>query len=162
MANAHDVTFNRLGGEGAPIALSDFAGKAVLIVNVASACGLTPQYRELEQLYENRQAKGLVVIGVPSNDFGQQEPGSEAEIAAFCDSRYHVTFPMTAKAEITGRDRRHPFYAWVARELGEDALPRWNFHKYLIGKDGELVESFGSKTAPLAPEVITAIDRALA
>lgn len=161
MANAHDFSFAKLGEPG-EIKLSDFAGKAVLVVNVASACGLTPQYRDLEALFEAKAAKGLVIVGVPCNDFGAQESASEKDIREFCDTSYHVTFPMAGKVEIIPSARRHPFYQWVAAELGESALPRWNFHKYLVGKDGALVESFSSKSAPFEPGVLDAIDRALA
>lgn len=161
MTNAHDFTFAKLD-EAGEIKLEDYAGKAVLVVNVASACGFTSQYRDLEALYEAKAPKGLVVVGVPCNDFGQQEPGAEKEIREFCDSAYHVTFPMTAKVEIVPAGRRHPFYKWVADELGESALPRWNFHKYLIGKNGALVEAFPSKAAPLGPDMLEAIDKALA
>ncbi len=159
MASAHDFTFPRLGG-GAPIAMKEFAGKAVLLVNVASACGFTPQYRALQQLSEARAAKGLVVLGAPSNDFGRQESGTEAEIAAFCTANYGVTFPMTGKIEIVGAGR-HPFYEWVRTELGEDALPKWNFHKYLIGKDGQIAGTFPSSAAPLGPELVSRIADAL-
>jgi glutathione peroxidase len=161
MTTAHQFSFAKLAEPG-DIKLEDYAGKAILVVNVASACGFTPQYRDLEALYEARRGKGLVVIGVPSNDFGAQESGSEQDIRKFCDATYHVAFPMTAKIDIVSPQKRHPFYAWVAQELGESALPRWNFHKFLIGKDGELVESFPAKTAPLGPEMIEAVDRALA
>jgi glutathione peroxidase len=161
MPNAHAFTFAKLDQPG-EINLHDFAGKAVLIVNVASACGFTPQYRELESLYEAKAAKGLVIIGVPCNDFGHQEPSGEREIREFCDTSYHVTFPMTGKVDIVAKDRRHPFYKWVAEELGESALPRWNFHKYLVGKDGALVEAFPSKAAPLGPDMLGAINKALA
>lgn len=161
MTTAHDFSFAKLNEPG-ELKLSDYAGKAVLVVNVASACGLTPQYRDLEALYEAKAAKGLVIIGVPCNDFGAQEPGAESVIREFCDSNYHVTFPMAGKVEIIPSARRHPFYQWVAQELGESALPRWNFHKYLIGKDGALIESFSSKAAPFEPGVLEAIDRALA
>ena len=147
--------------DGKDFDLAKLKGKVVLFVNVASACGFTSQYRDLEALYEAKVGKGLVIIGVPCNDFGHQEPAPEKEIREFCDTTYHVTFPMTAKAEITSRERRHPFYQWVAEELGESALPRWNFHKYLIGKNGELVESFGSKTAPLCPDMLEAIKGAI-
>lgn len=161
MTNAHDFSFAKLDQPG-EINLQDFAGKAVLVVNVASACGFTPQYRELESLYEAKAARGLVIIGVPCNDFGHQEPADEHAIREFCDSSFHVTFPMTGKVEIVAKDRRHPFYKWVAEELGETALPRWNFHKYLIGKDGRLVETFPSKAAPLGPDMLEAINKALA
>jgi glutathione peroxidase len=160
MTTAHDFSFAKLDEPG-EIKLADYAGKAVLIVNVASACGFTSQYRDLESLYEAKVEKGLVVIGVPCNDFGHQEPGEAREIREFCDTSYHVTFPMTAKAEITSRERRHPFYQWVAEELGEGQLPRWNFHKYLIGKNGEIVGAYGSKTAPLAPDMLDAIKAAI-
>jgi glutathione peroxidase len=160
MTSAHDFTFARLDG-GGDIKLEDFAGKAILIVNVASACGFTSQYRDLEALYEAKVGKGLVVVGVPSNDFGGQEPGSDQEIRNFCDQSYHITFPMTAKVEIVDKTRRHPFYDWIAQELGESALPRWNFHKYLIGKDGSLIESFPSKSAPLGPQMLDAIKNAI-
>jgi glutathione peroxidase len=160
MATAHDFSFERLGG-GPPIALKDYAGQAVLIVNVASACGFTPQYKALQQLSEARSTKGLVVIGAPSNDFGRQESGTEAEIAAFCSGTYGVTFPMTGKVEIVGANR-HPFYQWVGTELGEGGLPKWNFHKYLIGKTGAIAGTFPSSTAPLGPELVSSIADALA
>jgi len=161
MTTAHDFTFAKLDEPG-EIRLEDYAGKAVLVVNVASACGFTSQYRDLEALYEAKAPKGLVILGVPCNDFGHQEPGSGRQIREFCDTSYHVTFPMTEKVEIVPEPRRHPFYQWIADELGETALPRWNFHKYLIGKHGELVGAFGSKTAPLAPDMLEAINKALA
>ena len=160
MTNAHDISFAKLDEPG-EINLADYAGKAILIVNVASACGFTPQYRDLEALYEAKAGKGLVVIGVPCNDFGQQEQGAEADIRQFCDNSYHVTFPMAAKVEIVPAGKRHPFYKWVAEELGETALPRWNFHKYLVGKDGRVVRSFASRVTPESEELRGAIDEAL-
>lgn len=160
MATAHDFRFRRLCS-GEDINLSQFAGSVLLVVNVASACGYTPQYRDLEALYEAKKAKGLVVLGVPSNDFGAQEQGSEEDIASFCDASYHVTFPMTSKVEILSANR-HPFYDWISEQAGSSALPRWNFHKYLVGKRGELINAFPSSAAPLGPEMLTAIDRALA
>jgi glutathione peroxidase len=160
MTTANNFSFSRLGEPG-ELRLADYAGKALLLVNVASACGFTPQYRDLEALYEAKVGKGLVVIGVPCNDFGAQEQGSEKHIREFCDATYHVTFPMTGKVEIVAPARRHPFYAWIASEQGEAALPRWNFHKYLIGKDGALIDGFPSKIPPLGPRMLEAIDRAL-
>ena len=160
MTTAHDISFAKLD-EAGDINLADYAGKAVLVVNVASACGFTSQYRDLETLYEAKAGKGLVIVGVPCNDFGHQEAGSEREIREFCDTSYHVTFPMSAKVEISAPGKRHPFYKWIAEELGESALPRWNFHKYLIGKDGRIVGAFPSKAAPLGPEVLEAIKDAL-
>lgn len=157
---AYDFTFQSLGG-GAALPLSAYAGKALLVVNVASACGYTSQYRELQQLWDARREKGLVVIGVPCNDFGAQESGDEATIRSFCDTQYHVTFPMVGKAEIIGAGR-HPFYAWIADAMGVGALPRWNFHKYLIGRDGDLIDGFPSSVAPLGPKLLCAVDQALA
>ncbi len=160
MTTAHDFSFAKLDEPG-EINLADYAGKAVLVVNVASACGFTSQYRDLEALYEAKVDKGLVIVGVPCNDFGHQEPGDDREIREFCDTSFHVTFPMTAKVEIVPSARRHPFYQWVADELGDSALPRWNFHKYLVGKNGELVGAYGSKTAPLSPDMLEAIKGAI-
>lgn len=160
MTTAHDFSFAKLDEPG-DINLQDYAGKAVLVVNVASACGFTSQYRDLEALYEAKAGKGLVILGVPCNDFGHQEPGSDREIREFCDTSYHVTFPMTHKVEIVSSERRHPFYQWIADELGDAALPRWNFHKFLIGKNGDLIAGYGSKTAPLAPDMLEDIKEAL-
>jgi glutathione peroxidase len=159
MPTAYDVAFPKLGG--GEINLAEFKGKPVLVVNVASACGLTPQYRDLEALWKAKREAGLIVLGVPCNDFGAQEPGSDSEIAAFCDTQYKVTFPLTGKVEILSKDRRHPFYAWVVDQIGEENLPRWNFHKYLIGRDGILAASIGSKEPPLGVNVLGAVEKAL-
>ena len=115
--------------------LAAWRGRPVLVVNTASFCGYTPQYRDLEALWRRYRERGLVVLGVPSNDFGQQEPGSAAEIKQFCETNYQVDFPLTEKYRVIGGDA-HPFYRWVAAQLGEAGAPRWNFHKYLIGPDG--------------------------
>lgn len=160
MPTAYDYTFKRLAS-GADLPLKDLQGKVLLVVNVASACGYTAQYRELESLFEAKQQKGLVILGVPCNEFGRQESGSEEQIAAFCGGQYKVSFPMTGKVEIIGPGR-HPFYRWISAELGEDGLPKWNFHKYLIGRDGEIVDSFPSSAQPLGPKMLASIDQALA
>ena len=157
--NAHDYEFKTIDGKRLP--LKDFAGKPVLMVNVASYCGLTPQYTDLEKLHETYGPKGLVVLGVPCNDFGAQEPRSEGEIAKFCESLYGVKFPLTSKEKVLG-EGAHPLYRWIASRLGEEALPKWNFHKYLIGKDGELLETFGSRVSPGSAEVKKSIESALA
>lgn len=156
--NAHDFEFTAI--DGAPLPLSRFAGNAVLVVNTASECGFTPQYAGLQTLWERHRDRGLVVLGVPSNDFGAQEPGDEDAIAAFCSQRYSVTFPMTAKVRVIGGDA-HPFYRWIAETLGEDAAPRWNFHKYLVGGDGELAAMWPSKVEPGDDAIAAAIDDAL-
>lgn len=160
MPTAYDYTFKRLASPD-DMPLKEWQGKVLLVVNVASACGYTAQYRELESLFEAKQAKGLMVIGVPCNEFGRQESGAEHEIAAFCNGQYHVSFPMTGKVEIIGPGR-HPFYRWISAELGEDGLPKWNFHKYLIGRDGAIAESFPSSVQPLGPKLLSALDKALA
>ena len=158
MTTAHDFSFTTI--EGKPLKLSEFAGKAVLLVNTASACGLTPQYKGLQELWDARKDDGLVVLGVPSNDFGAQEPGTEAEVKDFCEVRYGVSFPLTSKNPVIGAEA-HPLYKWIGEQTGEAGLPKWNFHKYLIAKDGSLAGTFGSMTAPEAPEIATAIDKAL-
>ena len=159
MASAHDFTFS--GIDNKPIDMKQYKGHPVLVVNVASFCGFTPQYRELQQLHETYGPKGLVVLGVPSNDFGAQEPKTEAEIAKFCETNYGVTFPMTAKQKVVGMDA-HGLYQWVGGEAGEGALPKWNFHKYLIDKDGKLAGSWPSKVSPTSSEITGPIDMMLA
>jgi glutathione peroxidase len=158
MASAHDFNFTTIDGK--PLPMKSFAGKPVLVVNVASFCGLTPQYSDLQKLHETYGPKGLVVLGVPSNDFGAQEPKTEPEIAKFCETSYGVTFPLTSKQKVIGPGA-HALYQWIAKEAGEAATPKWNFHKYLIGKKGELVETFGSRVSPGAPEVKKSIESAL-
>lgn len=156
--NAHAFEFEAL--EGGPMPLSGFAGKAVLIVNTASLCGFTPQYEGLQALWEERAADGLVVLGVPSNDFGNQEPGSADEIADFCEGSYGVDFPMTGKVKVKGDDA-HPFYAWARARLGPANAPRWNFHKYLVGPDGALVGAFATTVRPSDPKLTSTIDALL-
>ena len=158
MSNAYDFTFTSI--DGAPLPLSTFRGKPVLVVNTASKCGLTPQYEGLEQLYSDYRDQGLVVLGVPCNQFAGQEPGTEAEIKAFCEVKFDIDFPMTAKADVKG-DSRHPFYAWAEEKLGEGAVPVWNFHKILVGADGEAVAAFGPRTEPLDETITDAVKSAL-
>ncbi len=159
MASAHDFTFT--GIDHKPIDLKQYAGKPVLVVNVASFCGFTPQYKELQKLHETYGPKGLVVLGVPSKDFGAQEPKSEAEIAKFCETNYGVTFPMTSKQKVVGADA-HGLYQWISGEAGEAVAPRWNFHKYLIDNNGKLAGSWPSKVSPTSPEITGQIDVMLA
>ena len=156
--SAHQFEFLTATGEALP--LSRFAGHPVLIVNTASRCGFTPQYRDLQGLWERYRTRGLTVIGVPSNDFGAQEPGTESEIVSFCEINYSVTFPLTAKQQVVGAEAQ-PFYRWVGEVAGEDARPRWNFHKYLIGPEGELVEIYPSKTGPLDAALVAEIEKLL-
>jgi glutathione peroxidase len=153
--NAHEIEFTGLDGKA--LKLSTFKGRSILLVNVASACGFTPQYSPMQAMASEFGDTGPVVIGVPCNDFGAQEPGSKETISDFCETRFGVTFPMTDKVTILDSAARHPFYQWVAAQLGEDALPKWNFHKFFVGPDGALVASFGSRVAPDAPEVRAAL-----
>ena len=153
--NAYGIEFTGLDGVELPLAA--FKGRSILLVNVASACGFTPQYGPMQALADEFGDTGPVVIGVPCNDFGAQEPGSAETISDFCETRFGVTFPMTDKVTILDAAGRHPFYKWVASELGDDALPKWNFHKFVVGPDGALVASFGSRVAPDAKEVRTAL-----
>lgn len=146
---------------GKPHPLDQYRGKVLLIVNVASRCGYTGQYAGLQALYEKYRERGLVIIGVPSNDFLWQEPGSNEEIATFCSTKYHVTFPMMAKVEVTG-DERIPLYWYLTRDSARPGKIGWNFTKFLIGRDGTVVERFGTSTKPEAEEVTQAIERVLA
>jgi glutathione peroxidase len=158
MASAHDFSFTTISGQ--PLDLKQYAGHPVLLVNVASFCGFTPQYTDLQKLHERYQGKGLVVLGVPSNDFGAQEPKTEPEIASFCRTNYGVSFPMTGKQKVIGPDA-HALYRWIAAEAGEGAAPKWNFHKYLIGKDGGLKGAWPSRVSPTSAEITGAIDAEL-
>jgi glutathione peroxidase len=141
-----------------PQSLCEYAGKVLLVVNTASQCGYTPQYEGLEALYRKYKARGLVVLGFPSNDFGRQEPGSNKEIAAFCVNQYAVDFPMFAKIAVVGREA-HPFYAELAKTTG--AAPRWNFHKYLVDRSGTRVMSFETQVEPGDPKLAAAVERLL-
>ena len=158
MSNAYDFSFTSI--DGAPLPLSSFKGKPVLVVNTASKCGLTPQYEGLEALYRDYREQGLVVLGVPCNQFAGQEPGTEDEIKSFCETKFDIDFPMTSKIDVKEAGR-HPFYAWAEEKLGEPAVPVWNFHKILIGPDGEAVAAFGPRTPPQDPTIVEAVEKAL-
>ncbi len=145
--------------DGSPMPLCQYAGKVVLVVNTASYCGFTSQYDGLEKLYARLQTKGLVVIGFPSNDFGEQEPGTEKEIADFCRLTYGVEFPMAAKTSVRGREA-HPFFRQLAER--SDSRPKWNFHKYLINRSGTQVVAFSSLTRPDDRDLLNKIDEFLA
>ena len=147
------------GLDGAAIRLAEHAGKPILVVNTASLCGYTPQYTGLEQLWQRYRERGLMIVGVPSNDFGGQEPGGAAEIVKTAHQEYGVSFPLAAKAEVRG-PAPHPFYKWAALERPGDT-PRWNFHKYLVGRDGRIAAVFATQVEPMDARVITAIEREL-
>ncbi len=150
----YTFSFDRF--EGAPLNLANFAGQPILVVNTASLCGYTPQYAGLQKLWAQMGPRGLKMIGVPSNDFGGQEPGGKTEILRTTES-YGVTFPIVAKQDVVGPNA-HPFYRWAAAEKPRET-PQWNFHKYLVGRDGRLVAAFATGIEPMDARVIAAIDR---
>ena len=158
-AGVLDHEFRRLAGQDRVNLAQAYAGQVLLVVNTASKCGLTPQYEGLEALHQKYAAQGFAVLGFPSNDFMGQEPGSESEIQEFCTLTYGVKFPMFEKVVVRGAEAT-PFYRELAAATGDQ--PGWNFHKYLIGRDGTVVASFGSRTKPDAPEIIEAIEKAIA
>ena len=155
---AHDFEFVSIDGD--PLPMADFQGQAVLVVNTASFCGFTYQYEALQTLWDSYRDRGLVVLGVPSNDFGQQEPGTATEIKDFCEVNFDIDFPLTEKQHVKG-EAAHPFFKHIAEELGAEATPRWNFHKYLVAPDGALVDSWPSRVEPNAPEITAAIESVL-
>jgi glutathione peroxidase len=142
------------------IELSQYKNKVVLIVNVASKCGFTKQYDDLQELYELYKNKGLVVLGIPSNQFGGQEPGSEKEIKDFCETNFNITFPMTSKYNVKG-DKAHPIYLWAKQTYGSSSVPKWNFHKILINKQGKIEDTFASFTGPMSKKIIKKIEKIL-
>jgi len=154
---AYAFSFEAL--KGGAIKLADFAGKPILVVNTASQCGYTPQYAGLQQLWTRYHERGLMIVGVPSNDFGGQEPGGAADIEHTAHGSYGVGFPLASKAEVRG-SKQHPFYKWAAAEKPLE-LPRWNFHKYLIGRDGHIAASFATQVDPMDTRVTTAIEKEL-
>ena len=156
--DAYRFEFTSIDGDKLP--LEAWRGRPMLVVNTASYCGYTPQYSDLEALWRRYRDRGLVVLGVPSNDFGRQEPGTEAEIKQFCATNYAVEFPLAAKCRVIG-GKAHPFYRWIAEELGEAGTPRWNFHKYLIGPDGQLVGTWPSQVGPTDNRITNEIERLL-
>jgi|TARA_B100000787_G_C16123499_1_gene263846 glutathione peroxidase len=153
-----DFTINSINND--KINLSSYKNKTVLLVNVASNCGFTKQYADLQNLYEKYKDRGLVVLGVPSNQFGGQEPGSNDEIKNFCETNFNITFPMTDKYEVKG-DNAHPIYMWAKENYGVSAVPKWNFHKILINKEGKIQDTYGSFTKPLSKKLISEIEKIL-
>ena len=161
MTSFYDFQHKTIDGEDKR--LSDYRGKVLLVVNVASRCGLTPQYTGLEELYRDKKDEGLVVLGFPCNQFGAQEPGTEADIKQFCSTKYDVSFPLFAKLDVNGTTR-HPLYTWLT---SQDTQPegagdiKWNFGKFLINREGNVVARFSPTAAPTSESVIDAIDGAL-
>jgi len=155
-ASFYALSTSRLNGQ--PVDLKEYAGKVALVVNTASKCGFTPQYKGLQELYTDLSPRGFVILGFPSNDFGGQEPGTAEEIKTFCELNYKVTFPMFSKVVTKAGPDQSPIYTWLGQSGN---LPQWNFSKYVIGKDGHMVAFFPSKVTPDAPELRAAIESAL-
>jgi glutathione peroxidase len=141
-------------------ALKNLKNKTVLLVNVASNCGFTKQYSELQELYDKYSEKGLVVLGVPSNQFGGQEPGSNNEIKDFCETNFNITFPMTTKIDVKG-ENAHPIYLWAKENYGNAAVPKWNFHKILINRQGKIEDTYSSFTKPMSKKLTSKIEEIL-
>jgi glutathione peroxidase len=159
-ASIHDMAVKDIDGK--EVALKDYRGKVLLIVNVASRCGFTPQYKELEAVYEKYKDKGFVVLGFPCNQFGAQEPGTNEEIKQFCSSRYSVTFPLFDKIEVNGANRAPLYTSLAGKDSPYPGDIKWNFSKFLIGRDGKILKRFESGVVPNSPQVTQAIEAALA
>ena len=152
---AYDFKFTDL--DGSPLNLADFKNKVIVVVNVASQCGFTNQYEDMQNIWEKYQSQGLIIIGVPSNDFGKQEPGSNSEIKNFCEAKFGITFPMTEKVSVKGNSA-HPFYQWAYKNYGNSAVPKWNFHKIIVDKNGKINSTFTSMTNPSSNKFIKVIE----
>ena len=154
----YDFKIKSITGE--IIDLSKFRGKTVLLVNVASNCGFTKQYSELQTLYEKYKENNFIVLGVPSNQFGGQEPGTNEQIKNFCETNFNITFPMTDKIKVKG-DEAHPIYKWAKKNHGNSTVPKWNFHKILINKDGKIQDTYGSFIKPMSQKILKQLDKIL-
>jgi len=154
----YDLNINSINGDELNIA--EMNGKTILLVNVASNCGFTKQYDELQKLYDDYKDKGLIVIGVPSNQFGGQEPGTESEIKDFCETNFNITFPITSKYDVKGSNA-HPIYLWAKETYGKSAVPKWNFHKILINKEGKIEDTYLSFTNPLSNKITKKLEQIL-
>ena len=153
--SVYDYSFD--GIDGKKIDLINFKNKVIVVVNVASRCGYTPQYEGLQKLWSDYKDNNLVIIGVPTNNF-KQEPGSNKEIKDFCETNFGINFPLTEKTNVIGKDA-HPFYKWAKKEYGIGAIPKWNFHKIIIGKNGNIIDTFASFTKPSSSKFLNLIDK---
>jgi glutathione peroxidase len=161
-ASEHTIyDFKMKNIDGQDVSLRKYRGKVILVVNVASKCGFTPQYAGLEKLYEEKKGQGLVILGFPANNFGSQEPGTDSEIKEFCSSKYMVTFPMFSKISVKGDDE-HPLYKWLIANSDRQNDIEWNFTKFVIARDGTVFKRFVSKDSPDSPQLLQALDEALA
>ena len=155
---AYDFNFTDL--DGSLLKLSEFKNKVIVVVNVASQCGFTNQYEDMQKMWNKYESKGLVIIGVPSNDFGKQEPGSSKEIKNFCEAKFGISFPMTEKVKVKGEDA-HEFYKWAKENHGKSAIPKWNFHKIIVNKNGKVAETFSSITNPSSNKFTKVLEKLL-
>ena len=155
---AYDFKFNDL--DGSSLNLSDYKGKIIIIVNVASQCGFTSQYEDMQNVWEKYQSKGIIMLGVPSNDFGNQEPGNSKDIKNFCEAKFGISFPMTEKVSVKGEEA-HPFYVWARENHGKSAIPKWNFHKIIIDRSGKVSDTFSSITNPSSKKFLKVIENLL-
>ena len=153
---AYDFSFKNI--DGTNLSLSNYKGKVLIVVNVASKCGFTSQYEDMQNIWETYRAKGVVILGVPSNDFGGQEPGTNEDIKNFCETNFGINFPMTEKVSVKGSDA-HAFYKWAKESHGKSAVPKWNFHKIIIDKNGKINETFSSITNPSTKKFKKAIEK---
>ena len=155
---AYEFKFKDL--DGSDLNLSEYKDKVIVVVNVASQCGFTSQYEDMQKIWEKYQSKGIIILGVPSNDFGSQEPGNNQEIKNFCEAKFGISFPMTEKVSVKG-ENAHPFYKWAKKNHGKSAVPKWNFHKIIIGKNGKIVGTYTSITNPSSKKFVEALEKAL-
>ena len=153
---AYDFNFKDL--DGTPLNLSEYRGKVIVAINVASQCGFTSQYEDMQQVWEKYRSKGIIILGIPSNDFGKQEPGSNEDIKNFCEAKFGISFPMTEKVSVKGSEA-HPFYIWARENYGKSAIPKWNFHKIIIDKNGKIAETFSSITSPSSKKFIKTLEK---
>ena len=153
---AYDFEFKDL--DGSSLNLSDYKGKVIVVVNVASQCGFTNQYEDMQKVWEQYQDRGVVMLGVPSNDFGNQEPGNNKEIKNFCEAKFGISFPMTEKISVKGPNA-HPFYQWAKKNHGKSAIPKWNFHKIIIDRSGKINKTFSSMTNPTSRKFISTLEK---
>ena len=152
---AYEFNFSDL--DGSKINLSEYKNKVIVVVNVASKCGFTNQYEDMQKVWDKYQEKGLIMLGIPSNDFGNQEPGNNEDIKNFCEAKFGINFPMTEKVQVKG-DNAHPFYLWAKKNYGKSAVPKWNFHKIIVDKNGKVFKTFTSMTNPTSSKFINTIE----
>ena len=153
---AYEFNFENLNGN--QLNLAEYKNKIMVIINVASQCGFTGQYEDMQNIWNKYKDKGVVIIGVPSNDFGGQEPGNNTEIKNFCEAKFGITFPMSEKVIVKGNDA-HPFYIWAKKNHGKSAVPKWNFHKIIIGRDGKIFDTFSSMTNPSSKKFVNVLEK---